>query len=83
MEQFSLMPEVHRTDISDNSDAPAAAPIPESSIPVIQEFKGNATLLLNPGGRFPFSIGLAKAKMVLANVGFILRFVDSGGKSVD
>jgi len=74
--------EVQRTPVNDTDNAPMA-PIPESSIPVIQEFKGNATLLLNPGGRFPFSIGLAKARMVLANVGFIQRFVDSGGKSVE
>ena len=71
---------VTRTDIPDTSTSPIT---PESSIPILQEFKGKQTILLNPGGRFPFSMGLGKAKMVLSNIGFIQRFVDSDGKSVE
>lgn len=75
------MSEIQRIPI-DSSDSPAPPSVPESSIPVIQDFRGKPTLLLNPGGRFPFSIGIGKAKMILANVGFIQQFVDSGGASV-
>jgi hypothetical protein len=76
------MSNVTRTDIPENS-APAPAPVPESSIPVISEYQGKPTILLNPGARFPFSMGLGKARQVLANVQFIQRFVDSGGTSVE
>ena len=68
---------------SDTTHQQAASLLPESSIPVIQEFNGNPTLLFNPGGRFPFSIGLSKARMVLQHVAFIQRFVDNKGLSLD
>jgi len=76
------MSDVIRTDIPESS-TPAVTPIPESSIPVISEYQGKPTILLNPGARFPFSMGLGKARQVLANVQFIQRFVDSGGTSVE
>ena len=69
---------------SDAPDAGAAtAPAPESTIPTISEFKGKPTILLNPGSQWPFSLGLGKARIVLANVGFIQRFVDSNGTAVE
>lgn len=57
--------------------------IPESTIPIIQDFKGRPTILLNPGSQWPFSLGIGKAKIVLANMNFIQRFVDSDGTSVE
>lgn len=48
----------------------------------IQEFKGNKLLCLNPGGKFPFSFGLFKAKLILENMDAIKKFVDSEGKVI-
>lgn len=62
---------------------PAAQPVSESSVPIISEFQGKPTILLNPGARYPFSMGLGKARQVLANMQFIQRFVDSNGTSLD
>lgn len=52
-------------------------------MPELQEFKGNALICLNPGEKFPFSFGLGKAKMILANIEAIKKFVESEGKSVE
>ena len=76
------MPDVTRTDIPEDN-TPTRTPISESSIPVISEYQGKPTILLNPGARFPFSMGLGKARQVLANMRFIQAFVDSNGTSVE
>jgi hypothetical protein len=51
-------------------------------MPEIQEYKGNKIICLNPGAKFPFSFGLAKAKMILENIESIKKFVESNGESV-
>lgn len=76
------MSNITRTDIVDPSEQPAPI-LPESNIPVIQEYKGNPLILLNPDSKWPFSFGIGKAKMVLNNISFIQRFVDSNGASVE
>ncbi len=43
--------------------------------PIIDEYKGNKILLLNPGSRFPFSFGVAKAKLILQHIDDIRKFV--------
>ena len=48
----------------------------------IQEFKGNKVLNLNPDSKFPFSFGLAKAKLVLENIDVIKKFVETEGKDL-
>jgi len=48
----------------------------------IQEFKGNKVLNLNPESKFPFSFGLAKAKLILENLDVIKKFVESEGKDI-
>lgn len=58
------------------------APTSESSIPTVEEFNGRPTILLNPGAKYPFSLGLGKCRQVLANMSFIQCFVDSEGKRV-
>lgn len=76
------MSDIQRTNLVDN-DAPTAAPVSESTIPTISEFNGRPTILLNPGSKYPFSLGMAKAKLVLRNVSFLQAFVDSEGTSVE
>jgi len=51
-------------------------------MPEIQEFKGNKVLNLNPESKFPFSFGLAKAKLILENLDVIKKFVESEGKDI-
>jgi hypothetical protein len=51
-------------------------------MPELQEYKGNKLICLNPGAKFPFSFGLAKAKMILENIESIKKFVESNGESV-
>lgn len=51
-------------------------------MPEIQEFKGNKVLNLNPESKFPFSFGLAKAKLILENLDVIKKFVDTEGKDL-
>lgn len=51
-------------------------------MPEIQEFKGNKVLNLNPESKFPFSFGLAKAKLVLENIDVIKKFVETEGKDL-
>ncbi len=43
--------------------------------PQIGEYKGNPVLTLNPGERFPFSFGVAKAKLILQHLDAIRDFV--------
>lgn len=52
-------------------------------MPELQEYKGNQLICLNPGERYPFSFGLSKAKLILANLDAIKKFVESEGKSVE
>lgn len=51
-------------------------------MPEIQEFKGNKVLCLNPESKFPFSFGIAKAKLVLEHLETIKKFVESEGKDI-
>ncbi len=43
--------------------------------PQVGEYKGNPILTLNPGERYPFSFGLAKARMILTHLDDIKSFV--------
>jgi hypothetical protein len=47
----------------------------------IGEYKGNATISLSKTAedRFPFSFGVAKAKLILENLDEIKAFVDEHG----
>ena len=51
-------------------------------MPEIQEFKGNKVLCLNPESKFPFSFGVAKAKIILENIDVIKKFVETDGKDL-
>jgi len=51
-------------------------------MPEIQEYKGNKILNLNPESKFPFSFGLAKAKLILENLDVIRKFVETDGKDL-
>ena len=61
------MSNVQRNDLVDPSEQPVRKPgsdMPESSVPSITEYpegSGKPLIVLNPGARFPFSFGLAKA----------------------
>lgn len=46
----------------------------------LSSYAGKPTLQLGDG-RFPFTFGLAKAKLILADLDAIRAFVESGGKS--
>ena len=47
----------------------------------IGEYKGNPTITLKEGeGKYPFSFGLAKARMILAHVDDIKKFVEEKTK---
>jgi len=46
----------------------------------IGEFKGKPILILNPNDRFPFSFGLAKAKLILQHLDEIRDFVEQNEK---
>lgn len=46
----------------------------------ISSYAGKPTLVIGEG-RFPFTFGLAKAKLILANLDAVRAFVESGGKS--
>ena len=48
---------------------------PEEQVPVVDEYKGNKILILNPGSRFPFTIGLGKANLILQHIEAIKKFV--------
>ncbi|HUL44417.1 MAG TPA: hypothetical protein VLY03_08675 [Bacteroidota bacterium] len=47
-----------------------------SQEPIVDEYKGNKILILNPGSRFPFSFGLGKAKMIMQNLDAIRKFIE-------
>ncbi len=51
-------------------------------MPEIQEFKGNKIICLNPESKFPFSFGVAKAKLILENLDAIKKFVETEGKDL-
>ncbi len=57
----------------------------ENDAPQLQEFKGHPVIVLRPNSRWPFSIGLSKAAMILedGNLDAIRKFVESKGKSID
>ncbi|MBI3194814.1 MAG: hypothetical protein HYZ34_10175 [Ignavibacteriae bacterium] len=48
--------------------------------PIVEEFKGNKVLNLNPGSKFPFSFGVGKAKLILENIDAIKKFVEEYGR---
>lgn len=54
---------------------------PTKDNPVVTEFNNKPTLLLNPTGKFPFSFGVAKARMIVDNFEAIKKFVETDGKS--
>jgi hypothetical protein len=43
--------------------------------PVISEYKGRPVLTLNPGTRFTFTFGLAKAKLIMQHLEAIEGFI--------
>ncbi|MFI5211241.1 MAG: hypothetical protein ACHQIH_00015 [Ignavibacteria bacterium] len=50
-------------------------------MPEISEYKGNKLICLNPGSKFTFSFGLAKAKMIIENLDSIKKFIETNGES--
>lgn len=46
----------------------------------VSEYKGNKVLVLNPEEKYPFSFGLAKAKLILENIQEIERFYNDHKK---
>lgn len=42
-------------------------------------YKGNPTITLGSEGKYPFTFGLSKAKLILENVEAIRRFVEENG----
>jgi hypothetical protein len=55
--------------------APALVELPATNQPVINEFKGNRVLCLNPNSKYPFSFGIGKAQLILDNIKEIENFV--------
>ena len=53
---------------------------PDSDGPVVDEYKGNKILILNPGSKFPFSFGVTKAKLVIEHFEAIKSFVQQYDK---
>lgn len=53
------------------------------STPKLGEYKGTPTLTFNPEDRFPFTVGLKKAQLLLQadNLAALQKFVASGGKT--
>jgi hypothetical protein len=48
------------------------------------EYKGNPTITLNPGAKYPFTFGIDKARIILENLDDIRAFVASApGKPVN
>lgn len=47
----------------------------QPSKPTVDEYKGNKILILNPGSRFPFSFGVAKAKLIVEHFEAIKQFI--------
>lgn len=47
----------------------------------ISEFKGKKVLTLNPDAPYPFSFGVAKAKLILEHLEDIKQFVESESKT--
>ena len=52
-------------------------------MPVIQEYKGNKLICLNPGSQYEFKFGISKAKLILNNLKAIENFVLTEGESLD
>lgn len=53
------------------------------SKPVISTYQGSPVICLNPGDRFPFSLGSIKAKLVLENIEALKAFVASKGTTLE
>ena len=45
-------------------------------------YHGKPMFVFNPGGPYPFSIGLAKAKLVMKHIDAIRKFVETNGASI-
>jgi hypothetical protein len=52
----------------------------KSNVPEIGEYKGRPVITLNPGERYPFTFGLAKAKLILQHIDDIRVFVEKYDK---
>lgn len=48
--------------------------------PIVDEFKGNKVLVINPGSKYPFSFGVGKAKLILEHLEAIKKFVQEYDK---
>ena len=48
----------------------------QTKTPEINEYKGRPVITLNPGERFPFTFGIAKAKLILKHIDDIRVFVE-------
>jgi hypothetical protein len=49
----------------------------EKILTEIGEYKGNPTITLGSGGKYPFTFGITKAKMILECLDDIKAFIDS------
>lgn len=72
----------HANKMKLKTKSPAA---PAASTAEIDIFKGNPMLVLksSPDTKWPFQFGLGKAKLILAHIAEIERFVESNGASID
>jgi hypothetical protein len=48
--------------------------------PAVSEYKGRPVLTLNPGTRFPFTFGVAKAKLIIQHLKAIEDFIQEYDK---
>jgi len=55
-------------------------PTEEEFIPEVSCYKNIPLLILNPGHRFIFSIGLSRCKLILAHLDAIRVFVETNGE---
>ena len=55
--------------------------IQEESGPVVREYKGHPILVLNPDGRYPFSFGVGKAKLIIEHLETIKEFIKEQEKA--
>jgi len=55
----------------------------EKAKPQIGEYKGKPVITLNPDSRFPFTFGVAKAKLILEYLDEIRNFVQEYDRKSD
>lgn len=51
--------------------------------PVIGEYQGKPMIILNPGDRFLVQFGINKSKIILDNIDYIRKFVETDGKGIE